>query len=178
MPISFITSHPSVSTKRLLPIHLEFDRKKYARDLELDGYYVLIRSEVGLTESEIIEKYRGLWKIEESINVMKSDMEGRPVYVGRNDRVEGHFLICFLALLFSRTLKLKLEHRHSVGRIQKSVKDANCRMIHKGVYSVAKQDEVFRDIASIFGVSLDQDYARIEQLRTNKKEINKVHNKK
>jgi len=51
-------------------------------------------------------------------------------------------------------------------------------MIHKGVYSLAKQDEVFRDIESIFGVSLDQDYARIEQLRTYKKEINKVHNKK
>ena len=158
--------------------HLEFDKKKYAQDLEMDGYYVLISSEVALSETEIIEKYRGLWKIEESFKVIKSDLEGRPVHVRRNDHVEGHFLICFLALLFSRILELKLEHRHSVRRIQKALKDGSCRMIHKGVYSLAKQDEVFRDIESIFGVSLDQDYARIEQLRTYKKEISKVHNKK
>jgi len=126
--------------------------------------FILIYSvdRVDLTAPEIIEKYRGLWKIEESFKVMKSDLEGRPVHVRRNDHVEGHFLICFLALLFSRILELKLEHRHSVRRIQKSLKDANCRMIHKGVYSLAKQDEVFRDIKSIFGVSLDQDFARIE----------------
>ena len=173
-------SHVNEETGEIEKIkpHLEFDKKKYARDQELDGYYVLISSEVELSEAEIIEKYRGLWKIEESFKVMKSDLEGRPVHVRRNDRVEGHFLICFLALLFSRILELKLEHRHSVRRIQKSLKNASCRMIHKGVYSLAKQDEVFRDIESIFGVSLDQDYARIEQLRTYKKEINKVHNKK
>jgi|GEM_PF-6330556 len=45
---------------------LEYDKKRYARDQELDGYYVLISSKVELLEAEIIEKYRGLWKIEES----------------------------------------------------------------------------------------------------------------
>lgn len=157
---------------------LEFDQKKYARDCELDGYYVLISSEVELSEAAIIEKYRGLWKIEESFKVIKSDLEGRPVYVRRNDRVEGHFLICYIALLLSRILELKLEHRHSVRRIQKSLKDATCRMIDKGLYSLAKQDAVFRDIESVFEVSLDQDYARIEQLRAYKKRIDKVHNNK
>ena len=128
-------------------------------------------------EYEIIEKYRGLWKIEESFKVMKSDLEGRPVHVRRNDRVEGHFLICFLALLFSRILELKLDHKHSVRRIQKSLKNATCRVISKGVYSLKMQDDVFHDIESVFGVSLDQDYARIEQLRGYKKEIIKKHNK-
>ena len=157
--------------------HLEFDKKKYDRDQQLDGYYVLISSEVDLPDDEIIEKYRGLWKIEESFKVMKSDLEGRPVHVRRNDRVEGHFLICFLALLFSRILELKLDHKHSVRRIQKSLKNATCRVISKGVYSLKMQDDVFHDIESVFGVSLDQDYARIEQLRGYKKEIIKKHNK-
>jgi transposase len=157
---------------------LEFDQEKYDRDRELDGYYVLISSEINLSESEIIEKYRGLWKIEESFKVIKSDLEGRPVHVRRNDRVKGHFLICYLALLLSRIIELKLEHRHSVRRIQKALKDATCRVIDKGLYSLAMQDEVFKDIESIFKVSIDQDYARIEQLRTYRKEAMKVHNKK
>ena len=157
--------------------HLEFDQKKYAQDQELDGYYVIISSEVGLSNDAIIEKYRGLWKIEESFKVLKSDLEGRPVFVKRNDRVEGHFLICYMALLLSRILELRLEHKHSVRRIQKSLKGATCRSIHKGIYSLAEQDEVFHDIEANFGVTLDQDFARLEQLRTYKKEIQKKHNK-
>ena len=157
--------------------HLEFDQKKYAQDQELDGYYVIISSEVELSNDAIIEKYRGLWKIEESFKVLKSDLEGRPVFVKRNDRVEGHFLICYMALLLSRILELRLEHKHSVRRIQKSLKGATCRSIHKGIYSLAEQDEVFHDIEANFGVTLDQDFARLEQLRTYKKEIQKKHNK-
>ena len=157
--------------------HLEFDQKKYAQDQELDGYYVIISSEVELSNDAIIEKYRGLWKIEESFKVLKSDLEGRPVFVKRNDRVEGHFLICYMALLLSRILELRLEHKHSVRRIQKSLKGATCRSIHKGIYSLAEQDEVFHDIEANFGVTLDQDFARVEQLRTYKKEIQKKHNK-
>lgn len=171
-------SHVNAETGEIEKIkpRLEFDQARYYRDLDLDGYYVLVSSETDLSEDEIIEKYRGLWKIEESFKVMKSDLEGRPVYVRRNDRVEGHFLICFLALLLSRILELKLGHRHSVRRIQKSLKDATCRMIDKGLYSLARQDDVFRDIESVFGVSLDQDYARLEQLRTYRKKIGRIHN--
>ena len=173
-------SHVNEETGEIEKIkpHLEFDKKKYARDQELEGYYVLISSEVNLTEAEIIEKYRGLWKIEESFKVMKSDLERRPVHVRRNDRVEGHFLICFLALLFSRILELKLERRHSVRRIQKSLKDATCRMIDKGTYSLNTQDEVFKDIEKSFQVSLNRDYAKVEHLRKYRKDIKKVSNKK
>ena len=172
-------SHVNSETGEIEKIkpRLEFDRARYDRDLELDGYYVLVSSETDLTEEEIIEKYRGLWKIEESFKVMKSDLEGRPVYVRRNDRVEGHFLICFLALLLSRILELKLGHRHSVRRIQKSLKDATCRMIDKGTLSLNTQDDVFRDLEKAFGVSMNRDFVKIEQLRKYRRDILRVSNK-
>ena len=53
-------------------------------------------SELEMTNSEIIEHYRGLWKIEESFRVIKSDLEGRAVYVTRKDHVEAHFLFVLL----------------------------------------------------------------------------------
>lgn len=155
--------------------YLRFDKDKYDRDVTLDGYYALVTSELDLTEEEIIEKYRGLWKIEESFKVLKSDLEGRPVYVRKNDHVEGHFLVCFIALLISRILELKLEGKYSVRRIQESLKAATCREVNKGIYSLNKQDELFKDLENKFGVSLDYKHIRIEQLRKYKKEI--VHNK-
>jgi len=92
---------------------------------------------------------------------MKSDLEGSPIHVQRNHRVEGHFLICYLALLVSRILELKLEHRYSIRRIQRSLKNATCRMIDRGAFSVNTQDDVFKDLEKVFQVSLNKDYAKI-----------------
>ncbi len=77
---------------------LSFDQERYDRDVTLDGYYALVTSELEMPDEKVIEKYRGLWKIEDSFRVVKSDLEGRPVFVRRDDRIAGHFLICFLAL--------------------------------------------------------------------------------
>ena len=155
--------------------YLKFDQGKYDNDVALDGYYVLITNELDLSKEDIIEKYRGLWKIEESFKVLKSDLEGRPVYVRKNERVNGHFLTCFITLLISRILELKLENHYSVKKIQNALKNATCRKIKKGIYSLNKQDEIYQEIEKKFGVSLNFSHVRLEQLRSYKKGI--VHNK-
>lgn len=154
--------------------YLEFDKEKYERDVSLDGYYTLVTSEIDMSDEEIISRYRGLWKIEESFRVIKSDLEGRPVFVRRNDHVQGHFLVCFVALLISRILENKLEGKHSIRKIQNSIKRATCREISSGIYSLNKQDKTFRDIEKSFGVSLDFQNVRIEQIKSYKKAI--LHN--
>lgn len=154
--------------------YIEFDKKKYDRDMRTDGYYCIITSEIELDDMSVIEKYRGLWKIEESFRVIKSDLEGRPVYVWTESHIEGHFLICFLALLIVRILELKTEHRFSVKRLQESLATATCRKIDKGLYSLNKQDEVFKEIEKEFGTSLNYAYVKLEQLRNYRKGI--IHN--
>jgi transposase len=153
---------------------LTFDKEKYERDAALDGYYVLVSSELDMINAEIIEKYRGLWKIEDSFRVIKSDLEGRPVYVTRKDHVEAHFLICFIALLISRILEMKLDYKYSIKSIRDSLKNATCRKVERSIYSLNKQDEVFRAIEKVFNVSLNFKHVRIEQLREYKREI--IHN--
>lgn len=152
-------------------IILKFEKEKYEEDVALDGYYSLITSELEMTNKEIIEKYRGLWKIEESFKVLKTDLQGRPVYVRNNDHVEGHFLICFLALLISRILEFKLEHKYSIAKIQNSLKTATCRKIGNGIYSLNKQNEVFRAIEKEFNITMNYSEVRVEQLRTWKREL-------
>jgi len=165
--------HETGEIKDIEPV-LTFDKEKYERDTALDGYYVLVSSELEMTNSEIIENYRGLWKIEDSFRVIKSDLEGRPVYVTREDHIEAHFLICFIALLISRILEMKLEHNYSIKSIRDSLRDATCRQVERSIYSLNKQDEVFRAIEKVFNVSLDFKHVRIEQLRDYKREI--IHN--
>lgn len=153
---------------------LKFEQEKYERDVALDGYYAIVTSELKMSNEEIIDNYRGLWKIEESFKVLKSDLEGRPVYVRREDRVEGHFLLCFVALLLSRLLENKLDQKYSVRKIQNALKNANCRKITSGIYSLNKQDEVYKELEDIYDVSLNFMNTRIEQIRSYRKEI--IHN--
>ncbi len=146
-----------------------FDKEKYNRDVSLDGYYTIVTSELELSNEDIIKKYRGLWKIEESFRVLKTDLSGRPVYVRTEDHVEGHFLVCFIALLISRILEMKLDNKYSVKRIQNALKNATCREVGNGIYSLNKQDNVFRDIENIFNISLNYKKVRLEHLREFKK---------
>ncbi len=149
--------------------YVEFDEEKYNRDVSLDGYYTIVTSELDLSNEDVIKKYRGLWKIEESFRVLKTDLEGRPVYVKTPDHVEGHFLVCFIALLISRILELKLDNKYSIRKIQKSLASATCRKIGNGLYSLKKQDDTFRSIEKVFKVSMNYSNVRIEQLRSWKK---------
>jgi transposase len=153
---------------------LEFEKEKYERDIALDGYYALVSSEIDMADEEIIDRYRGLWKIEESFRVLKSDLEGRPVHVRREDRIEGHFLICFVALLMTRILENKLENKYSIRKIQEALKEATCRKITNGIYSLNKQDEVYKALEIAHGVSLNHKNTRIENMRAYRKKI--VHN--
>ena len=150
---------------------LHFNQDKYDRDKALDGYYCIITSELDFTEKEIIQKYRGLWRIEESFRVMKSDLEGRPVHVWTPNHIEAHFLICFVALVISRILQFKLGYRHSVKRMQEVLNGANCLPINKELYVLEKRDPVYNEIEKLFNVSLDLKYARVEEMRKYKKAI-------
>ena len=53
-------------------------------------------------------------------------------------------------------LEKKLENKYSIRKIQVALKDATCRKITSGIYSLNKQDEVYRALEISHGVSLNQ----------------------
>jgi len=67
-----------------------------------DGYYAVITNNLSLSTEDVYEIYRGLWKIEESFRVLKTDLKARPVFVHNNEHIKGHFTLCFLALSMMR----------------------------------------------------------------------------
>jgi transposase len=60
-----------------------------------------------MTGNEIIDTYRGLWEIEETFKITKSDLESRPVYVRDEEHINAHFLTCFIALTILRLIQKK-----------------------------------------------------------------------
>lgn len=158
--------------KKKNPILL-FDQEKYNRDCALDGYYMIVTSELNLSNEEIIEKYSGLSIIEESFRIIKSDLEGRPVYVWTKEHIEAHFLICFMALVIMRILQKKLDYNYSAQKIQKALSGATCKLITQEIYSLEIQDDTYQDIERVNNVSLNKAYVKKTELKAYQRNVNK-----
>jgi len=85
------------------------DEKAIATDEKFDGYYAIQSSLPDLSAEAVLEAYHTLWKIEESFRIMKSTLEVRPIFHWTEQRIKGHFVVCFLAFLLERTLEFKLK---------------------------------------------------------------------
>lgn len=105
-----------------------------AEQEELDGYYLLysnvfhsdtckndtpyfshvdncLNIPESATTQDIIEMYRGLWRIEHCFRLSKSYLETRPVYVWTRESIEAHFLTCYIALVFLKMLESKTNNK-------------------------------------------------------------------
>ncbi|MEZ0537424.1 IS1634 family transposase [Caldicellulosiruptoraceae bacterium PP1] len=136
--------------------HLLFDEEKLREEEKYDGYYAIVTSEYKESDDKIIEIYRGLWKIEESFKVTKSDFESRPVYLSLKEHIEAHFLTCFVALVIARLLEYKLQSKYSVSAILESLSKASCSHIQHNYYLFDFYNEILSDI----GVILDIDFGK------------------
>lgn len=86
-------------------IFLDQKLEKYKETL---GYYSIVTSEIEDNDKEIINRYHGLSRIEDSFRIIKSDLEGRPIYVWTEEHIKAHFLICFIALTIIRIIQYQL----------------------------------------------------------------------
>lgn len=129
------------------------DEEKIAEEEKYDGYYAIVTSEMDKSDDEIIDIYRGLWRIEETFKITKSELDARPVYVSRKDHIEAHFLTCYIALVLGRILQHKLDKKYSVGKIFESLSKCNCSNFQENYYLFDYYDEVLKDIGNILKIN-------------------------
>jgi len=142
-----------------------FDEEKLRQEEKFDGYYAIITSEWKKTDQEIMEIYRGLWRIEEAFKVTKSDLAARPVYLSRNDHIQAHFLICFVALVIVRLLVLRLGNKYSIPSIVESLNKASGSLLEENWYVFDYADEITKACNEILGVDLNRKYLRLGEIK-------------
>jgi len=72
-----------------------------------DGFYGIC-TDLEDDAPEIIKMNGGRWIIEDCFRITKTEFEARPVFLRRDDRIEAHFLTCFLALIIYKYLAKKI----------------------------------------------------------------------
>lgn len=101
------------------------DEAAIEEDSRFDGYYCIVTSEQDMSDGEVIDCYRGLWRIEESFRVVKGEIGARPVYCSTEAHIRAHFLVCFIALLVMRLMQSDAGRlagsRPSAGAVQEAL---------------------------------------------------------
>jgi len=137
---------------------LSFNEEALAEDEKYDGYYVIVTNRHDKPDDWVIETYRGLWRIEETFKVTKSELEARPVYVSRQDSIQAHFLICFVSLVIVRLLQLKLDNAFSVGKILNSLSKSCCSLVKDNFHMFDYHDDVTAAVGKLFGINFAQKF--------------------
>ena len=125
---------------------------------KFDGYYSIVTSEKDLSDKEIRNIYSGLWKIEETFKITKSDLKTRPVYVWTKEHIEAHFLTCFISLVILRLLQQKTNYKYSTKELISSLKKWSCYNLEHDIYINVNHSNILRDISSPFNIELSNKY--------------------
>ena len=107
---------------RFLKADYSADRFSWSLDEEaiaeaelFDGKLALITNAPDLSPAETVARYKALADIERGFRVLKSDIEIAPVHHRLPDRIRAHALICFLALVLYRVMRMRLKAKgHAV----------------------------------------------------------------
>lgn len=145
---------------RFIKADLNADRFSWSVDGDViaeaelfDGKLALITNALDLTPTDAVARYKGLADIERGFRVLKSDIEIAPVHHRLPDRIRAHAMICFLALVLYRVMRMRLKakgHGASprsalalLARIQKHTAHAGSRSFHGLSKTTPEQLDLF-----------------------------------
>lgn len=135
---------------------LSFDEEKLREEEKFDGYYAILTSEYKEPDERVIDIYRGLWKIEESFKITKSDFESRPVYLSLKEHIDAHFLTCFISLVIVRILEYRLNYKYSATAILESLRKCSCSLNQENYYLFNFYNYTLKDIGQELGIDFSK----------------------
>jgi transposase len=152
---------------------LLLDTEKIRDEEKYDGYYAIVTSELDDSDEHIVDLYRGLWQIEESFKVTKSVLGARPVFMGTEDHINAHFLICFVALLIAKIVERRLGGRHTIATITETLRKVACSNIDQNHWLFNFADSVTDDMNAVFGTNFGRKIMTLKEIKKNLGEVKK-----
>lgn len=88
--------------------HFELDRARLRRTRRREGRYLLRTNLTGHDPGQLWTFYTQLTEVEQAFKELKHDLSIRPIYHFREERIEAHIFVAFLAYCLQVTLKNQL----------------------------------------------------------------------
>ncbi len=142
---------------------IEINQKEVDFDAQFDGINVLVTSEIEKEDDEILAAYQELSRIEDCFRVTKTEFDSRPVYVRKPSHIEGHFLICFMALTLMRLLQHAINWKMSPRKIVEALNSMEATSLTQGFYRV-QQNQHMDELNQYLGIDWKNGIVRYEDL--------------
>ncbi|MEG1506906.1 MAG: IS1634 family transposase [Bacilli bacterium] len=166
-----------------------FLNNKLEKYKETMGFYSIVTSEIKSDDQEIINKYHGLSRIEDSFRIIKSDLEGRPIHVWTKEHINAHFLICFIALTIIRIIQYKvLENKNkktfnvdgweqgiTAEKIKETLNNFKADKIYNDYYKISSINKDLKKILISNKIDFDFKSYKISEIRMLQKLINNIY---
>lgn len=91
-------------------ITIDFDKLEEVK--KYDGFFGLQTNIADADPMMFLASYRGLWQIEQTFRVAKTNLEIRPVFHYTPRRIKAHFAICYIALALIRHVEFILKRNN------------------------------------------------------------------
>lgn len=171
-----------IKTEKLV-VFLDEKLEKYKETM---GFYSIVTSEIDADDQELINRYHGLSRIEDSFRIIKSDLEGRPIYVWTKEHINAHFLICFIALTIIRIIQfniLKHENKSTLNvdgweqgvtaeKLKESLEGFKACTDRNGICLISKIDKEIEKILNSIGIKT-LDLTTVDKIDKFKNQLNK-----
>ena len=164
-----ITNDGEICDKKILKLNED----KISKEEMFDGFYAVCTNLEKDTE-EIIQINKMRWQIESSFRTMKSEFKTRPVYLRNDNRIEAHFLTCFLSLLILKLIKRKTKDKHTEEEILTTLKTMNVHKLRDlGYLASYTRTEITDDLHQAFGFRTDKEFISEKSMKKILKKIKK-----
>jgi transposase len=141
------------------------DTKLISKEEAFDGFYAVCTN-LEDDASSIIKVNKRRWEIEECFRIMKSEFKARPVYLSRDDRIEAHFMTCFISLIIYRLLEKKLNGKYTCQEITDGLREMDFLEVKgDGYIPTYTRTDFTDDLHEAFGFRTDYQIVSSAQMK-------------
>lgn len=166
-PARFIEKTAVTPEGEAADIKYSLDENKITEETLYDGLYAVCTDLLNDNVADILKVSEGRWQIEECFRIMKTDFSARPVYLQDENRIQAHFLICFLALTIYRFLEKKMDLKYTCEELLETLKAINFAEIQEqGYIPLYKREAITDDLHEACGFRTDYQFITKSKMRT------------
>ena len=166
-PARFIEKTAVTPEGEAADIKYSLDENKIAEETLYDGLYAVCTDLLDDNVADILKVSEGRWQIEECFRIMKTDFSARPVYLQDENRIQAHFLICFIAFTIYRFLEKKMDLKYTCEELLETLKAINFAEIQEqGYIPLYKREAITDNLHEACGFRTDYQFITKSKMRT------------
>ncbi len=160
LSVEHVTTQGELANRAVVSL----DESKIAEEARYDGFSCIATS-LEDDPADIIAVNKRRWQIEECFRIMKTEFKARPVYLSRADRIRGHFLTCFIALLVYRLMDERLDHKFTCEKLLSTLRGMDMlELSGEGWVPAYTRDDVTDALHDAFGFHTDYEIVTNRQM--------------